>query len=255
MTPEERNLVMELFNRLATLENTQRDPEAERLIEEGLRYAPNGPYALVQTVLVQDEALRRADARIRELEGGTAEPPRDTSFLGGMRDSLFGRGESRGSVPSVRAGEAQPGMSPAWQPGAQPMPGGPGAGPMPPGAGGGSFLGTAAAAAAGAIGGSMLLGGIRSMMGQHGGAYAAYNPSGAGDPSPSGGGSGGDLARQVGLDKIGRSPPGEESGRRGLLDHSRADEAAADQDAGDEDEDDFDEDDSDELDDDGGEEE
>ena len=59
------------------------------------------------------------------------------------------------------------------------------------------------------------------------------------------------IARQAGLDNIGRPPPGEEGGRRGhgLLDHSRADEAAADQDAGDEDEDDFDEDDSDELDD------
>ena len=31
MTPEERNLVIELFDRLATLEDAQRDPEAERL--------------------------------------------------------------------------------------------------------------------------------------------------------------------------------------------------------------------------------
>ena len=33
MTPEERNLVIELFDRLATLEDAQRDPEAERLIK------------------------------------------------------------------------------------------------------------------------------------------------------------------------------------------------------------------------------
>jgi uncharacterized protein len=237
MTPEERNLVMDLFNRLATLENAQRDPEAERLIEEGLRYAPKAPYALVQTVLVQDEALKRAEARIRELEAGAAEP-RDTGFLGSMRDSLFGRGESRGSVPSVRAGEA-PGSAPAWQTGPQPTPSGPGGGPMPPGAGGGSFLGTAAAAAAGVIGGSLLLGGIRSVMGQQGGAHAAHDPSGAGDPWR-GGGSGGDLARQVGLDNIGRSPAGEEGGRRGLFDDSRADEAAAHPDADDLDADDFD---------------
>ena len=33
MTPEERNLVVELFDRLGTLEDAQqRDPEAERLI-------------------------------------------------------------------------------------------------------------------------------------------------------------------------------------------------------------------------------
>src|SRR5918999_1056418 len=86
MTPEERNLVTALFDRLATLEDAQRDPEAERIIRDGLRQAPNAPYALVQTVLVQDEALKRADARIRELEGGAGEATaRDTSFLGGMR--------------------------------------------------------------------------------------------------------------------------------------------------------------------------
>ena len=91
MTPEERNLVTELFDRLATLEDAQRDPEAERLIRDGLRQAPNALYALVQTVLVQDEALKRADARIRELEGGADAAPRDSSFLGGMRDNLLGR--------------------------------------------------------------------------------------------------------------------------------------------------------------------
>src|SRR5262247_2876433 len=103
MTPEERNLVVELFDRLAALEDAQRDPDAERLIRDGLRQAPNAPYALVQTVLVQDEALKRADARIRELEGAADTEPRDSSFLGGMRDSLFGKREGRGSVPSVRS--------------------------------------------------------------------------------------------------------------------------------------------------------
>ena len=111
MTPEERNLVIELFDRLATLEDAQRDPDAERLIRDGLRQAPNASYALVQTVLVQDEALKRADARIRELEGEpAADAPRDNSFLGGVRDSLFGRGEGRGSVPSVPADRWQ-----VWQ--------------------------------------------------------------------------------------------------------------------------------------------
>ena len=149
MTPEERNLVIELFDRLATLEDAQRDPEAERLIRDGLRQAPNAVYALVQTVLVQDEALKRADARIRELEGASAAEtaPGDTSFLGGVRESFFGKREGRGSVPSVRPGEAAP-MSPAWQSGTQatqPMSAAPAGAPMAPG---GSFLGTAAAAAA-----------------------------------------------------------------------------------------------------------
>jgi hypothetical protein len=208
MTPEERNLVIELFDRLATLEDAQRDPEAERLIRDGLRQAPNAPYALVQTVLVQDEALKRADARIRELEGAVATDtePRDTSFLGGMRDSLFGKREGRGSVPSVRSAEAAPTpapTSPAWHTGTQaPMPAAP---TGTPGAPGGSFLGTAAAAAAGVIGGSLLMSGIRSLMGHPQGAHAAFDPaSGASGSSPSSGS--GELAREAGLGDIGRTP-------------------------------------------------
>src|SRR5713226_898940 len=135
MTPEERKLVIELFDRLATLEDAGRDPEAERLIRDGLRQAPNAPYALVQTVLVQDEALKRANARIQELEAGAGAEtaPRDTSFLGGVRDSLLGRRDSRGSVPSVRSNEGapqpspgmSPAMSPAWRTGAPAMAPGP----------------------------------------------------------------------------------------------------------------------------------
>ena len=71
MTPQERELVTELFDRLATLENTPRDPEAERGIMDGLQRAPNAVYALVQTALVQDE-----DARIRDLEGKLGMKPR-----------------------------------------------------------------------------------------------------------------------------------------------------------------------------------
>jgi uncharacterized protein len=187
MTPEERNLVIELFDRLATLEDAQRDPEAERLIRDGLRQAPNAPYALVQTVLVQDEALKRADARIRELEGSADTAPRDASFLGGMRESLFGRREGRGSVPSVRPPETAPGVSSAWRtgsPAAGPA-GAPMAAPMaPPMAGGGSFLGTAAAAAAGVIGGTLLLDSFRSMMGHRTGAQAAFDPTGSSRARP-----------------------------------------------------------------------
>jgi uncharacterized protein len=249
MTPEERNLVIELFDRLATLEDAQRDPEAERLIRDGLRQAPNAPYALVQTVLVQDEALKRADARIRELEGsaGADTAPRDTSFLGGMRESLFGRREGRGSVPSVRPADTAPGVSSAWRtgsPAAGPA-GAPMAGPMgPPMAGGGSFLGTAAAAAAGVIGGSLMLDSIRSMMGHRSGAQAAFDPTGgATGASPwDGGAAGGELSHQAGLDDIGRgtgSSGAGGGGRYGLLDDSPGGDVQADQDADDVDNSDF----------------
>jgi uncharacterized protein len=213
MTPEERNLVIQLFDRLTTLEDAARDGEAERLIKDGLRQAPNAPYALVQTVLVQDEALRRADARIRELETQGETAPRDTGFLGSMRDSLFGRSEPRGSVPTVRPGDGT-GMLPAWRSSAAPS--APIANPAAP-AMGGSFLGTAASAAAGVIGGSLLLEGIRSMMGHHGGAHAAFDPGNA-SSSPWSGGAPDALSRQAGIDDIGRSPRSSEDASSGLLD-------------------------------------
>jgi len=68
MTPQEQELVNELLDRLAELEGNPRDSDAERLIADGLRRAPHAVYALVQTALVQDEALKRANARIEELQ-------------------------------------------------------------------------------------------------------------------------------------------------------------------------------------------
>src|SRR5262245_6985717 len=221
MTPEERNLVVDLFDRLARLEDSPRDREAERLIQDGLRQAPNATYALVQTTLIQDEALKRADARIRDLEaqlGGGAEPPRQGGFLENMRESMFGRRETprAGSVPTVRpGGESAPmGTPPGYRTDAPPMAQAPMAQAPMMGqpSSGGSFLGTAAATAAGVIGGSLMMDSIRSMMGGHRGgtAHAAYEPAGASQGSPWGGSSGsssGDdkLARNLGVDDIGRS--------------------------------------------------
>src|SRR5258707_14087503 len=74
MTPQEQQLVADLFDRLASLEGQRRDPDAERLIREGLGRAPNSVYASVQSVLVQDEAPKRANGRIEELERAIAAP-------------------------------------------------------------------------------------------------------------------------------------------------------------------------------------
>ena len=213
MTPEERNLVNDLFDRLAALENTERDPDADRAIQEGLKRAPHAVYALVQTALVQDEALKRADAHIHDLEaqfGNQAEPPRAGGFLGSMREALTGR---RGSVPTVRAADAPMGVPPDYRgPPPPPMGVGPAFGAR--GGGGGSFLGTAAAAAAGAIGGSLMLDSIRNMMGHHQGIGGSGSMPGSaladepGSPwatAPSGGGN---LAREAGIDDIGRQDRG-----------------------------------------------
>jgi uncharacterized protein len=175
MTPQEQELVEELFDRLAKLENGPRDPNAERIIADGLRRAPHAVYALVQTALVQDEALKRANARIEELQAQTAgESQQQGGFLDSVRDVVLGRSEPRGSVPSVHS-QAQ--SSPTTAPPYRPQPGYPPQTPNPglaPGMGpafgsGGSFLGTAASTAAGVIGGGLLLNSIRSMFGEHAG--------------------------------------------------------------------------------------
>ena len=121
MTPQERQLIDDLFDRLARLESTPRDPEAMSAIMQGLRQAPNAVYALVQTALVQDEALKRANDRIQELEGGHGgEQNQSGGFLDSMRDAIFGQNQPRGSVPqgsvpNVRA----PGVGgrPVWNSG------------------------------------------------------------------------------------------------------------------------------------------
>lgn len=214
MTPQERKLVEDLFERLATLERNPRDADAEEAVRAGLRMAPNAAYALVQTVLLQDEALRHANARIQELEA--VEPPQDQGgggFLDSMRAAVFGGGNTRGSVPPVGGG--RPMGVPAGFPrsGDQYQAQG-GAAPSPqqaePARGGGSFLGTAAAAAAGVIGGTLLM---NSLKGAFGGDHAkAHGIGDVGNSSPSPWGDansgGGDLARQAGLDSIGK-PGGE----------------------------------------------
>jgi uncharacterized protein len=220
MTPQERKMIDELFDRLASIENAPRDADAVNAINAGLDRAPNALYPLVQSVLVQDEALKRADARIRELEdelGITPEQPQQKkSFLEGMRDSVAGRREQQGSVPSVRLGEAAPGASAGskWGSGttlsgsgySAPQGGSSAAAQEAGSSGGGSFLGTAAATAAGVVGGALLMNSMRGMFGggQQGQGNRAFDQGGAGSPLAPGGSGGGDLARQAGADDIGR---------------------------------------------------
>jgi hypothetical protein len=238
MTPQERQLVDDLFDRLSKVESAPRDPDAVAAITEGLRKAPNAVYALVQTVLLQDEALKRANSRIQELEaGGAPEQQQPGGFLDSMRGAIFGQNQPRGSVPNVRPPEIA--SRPVWNSGqvmqqsqspgqynqapyGQPY----GAPQAPMGGGGGSFLGTAAAAAAGMVGGSLLLGSIRSMMG---GSHQGFgDAAGIGDKAasqtPWSDQSGSDLARDAGINDLGSSGGrADDSSRTGLLDQASND--------------------------------
>lgn len=197
MTPQERQLVDDLFDRLAKLESAPRDATAERAIADGLARAPNAIYPLVQTVLVQDEALKLADARIRELAGEEAREPTSGGFLDGMRNALTGRATTT-SVPRVRPGASNE-PDPRWNSGGAIGT----AAAAAPSAPGGSFLGTAAASAAGVIGGALLLNSISSMFGHHGtGSAFATVPQG-GSPRDNNA-TGNDLSREAGFNDVGR---------------------------------------------------
>jgi hypothetical protein len=232
MTPQERQLVDDLFDRLSKTESAPRDPDATAAISQGLRNAPNAIYPLVQTVLLQDEALRRADDRIQQLENQLQGAPQQGQggggFLDSMRGAIFGQGQSQGSVPNVRPPDVG-NSRPVWNSGqvlqqsgrydqqsgyGQPQGGGygqpyggpqtPGSGMMGGGSGGGSFLGTAAAAAAGVVGGSLLLNSIRGMMG---GSHQGFGDSSlanrATGSSPWSDNSNSSLARDAGVNDIG----------------------------------------------------
>jgi uncharacterized protein len=252
MTPQERQLIDELFDRLAKVESAPRDPEAMSAIMQGLRNAPNAIYPLVQTVLLQDEALRRAAERIQQLEQGHSEEQGQSGgFLDSMRDKLFGQSnQQRGSVPDVPP--PAPESRPVWNSGQVLQQsqghsdqgygqgygqgggygGGPGygqgpygGGPQSPFGGGGSFLGTAAATAAGFIGGSLLMNSIRGMMG--GGHRQGFGDTTfAGNSSPWGGDqSNSSAARDLGVDDIGNASGGaDDSGRAGLFDTASNDD-------------------------------
>ncbi|SDS92912.1 DUF2076 domain-containing protein [Bradyrhizobium canariense] len=264
MTPQERQLIDDLFDRLSKLEGTPRDPNATAAIAQGLRIAPNAVYALVQTVLVQDEALKRANSRIQELEaGGAPEQNQSGGFLDSMRDAIFGQNQSHGSVPNV----PPPGAAnrPVWNSGqvlpqaqspghydqgpynnqsqyGQPYgsPQGPAGGPI--GGGGGSFLGTAAAAAAGVVGGSLLLNSIRSMMG---GSHQSFGDTAvlgdrATSQNPWSDQSGSNLARDAGINDVASSQDrNDDSSRTGLFDSASNDQDDDDRDDMDLDSDNF----------------
>ena len=72
MTPEERQMLGGLFQRVNSAAATQRDPEAESFINDAVRAAPHSPYVLAQTVLVQQQALEAAANRISHRGGRAA---------------------------------------------------------------------------------------------------------------------------------------------------------------------------------------
>src|ERR1700689_4166284 len=106
MSPEERQMLADLFERIRANAAGPRDPQADAFINDAVRQQPFAPYILAQTVLVQQQALEAAAHHVSELEAQTrASPPaQETSFLGSIGRSLFAGGGAPPPPPQRPSG-------------------------------------------------------------------------------------------------------------------------------------------------------
>src|ERR1700742_4802939 len=85
MTPEEEQMLNDLTDRVSQTRLTEKDPEAEQLLNQRLGRNPDALYILAQTVLVQKYALEQAQSQLQQLQQQQApQPARSTSFLGSL---------------------------------------------------------------------------------------------------------------------------------------------------------------------------
>jgi uncharacterized protein len=186
MTPDERQLISGLFDRMRDYGAPEKDREAEALINQSVRANPDASYMLVQSVLVQEQALETANARIQELEDQLREledgrqPRSRGGFLSG---GLFGGGRAEeerrpSSVPQVgsRSTPSAYGDRDPWSRGQPPPPYSAPPGAPPPS--GGGFMRSALATAAGVAGGMLVADSLRNMLG--GAAHAGGHSSSSG---------------------------------------------------------------------------
>jgi uncharacterized protein len=170
MTPQEQNLLNDLIRRIEQTQLTEKDPDAEQLLNSTLGRNPDALYVLAQTVLVQKYALEQAQAQIAQLQAQPQpqQPARSTSFLGG----LLGHHDATPAPPPPPP-PPQPGYgsAPYGQSWNQPVGYAPGP-PMPPQGGGSSFLRTAATTAAGVAAGALAFQGVESLLHGFGGGGA-----------------------------------------------------------------------------------
>jgi hypothetical protein len=188
MTPEERQMLAGLFERINAAGSTPRDAQAEAFINDAVRSTPYAPYVLAQTVLIQQHALEAAAQRMADLEAQArqgAQPHEEQgSFLGNLGRSIFGGGQSAPPPPPPRQNydpsyQREPPQAPGYGPPPQsgyatqrpgPWGGGGAPQPMPPqGGGGGGFLQNAASTAAGVAGGVVLGNMLGGLFGGHSG--------------------------------------------------------------------------------------
>ena len=190
MTPDERRMIEDLFDRLSAQRPDAKDHQAQALIEDWVRNSPDAAYMLVQTVLVYEHQLQEAAQRIEELEAERTTRAPATASGGSFLSGRLGQGQTtrpvaarssreyrgQASAPSV----PQAGGSAAWGAAAGPKdsPSAPAArDAQPQRSSGGGFLRSAMSTATGVAGGILAVESLRSLFG--GGSTAEAASAGA----------------------------------------------------------------------------
>ncbi len=188
MTPDERKLIQDLFDRMRAVGRIDKDTDAEALIHRAVNAHPDSLYILVQTALVQEHALNQSEQRMQDLEQEVAalraqQPSQPQaagggSFLGGLFGGKPAAAQasavpSSGSSPWGNRGAGAGTQSAGFQ-GNAGYPQGGGYQPAPvqqplqqaaPAKSGGGFLAGAMTTAAGVAGGMLAANAIGSMLG------------------------------------------------------------------------------------------
>lgn len=149
MHTEERRLLTNFLGQLKQIKVSSKDPEADTLINQATAQQPDAVYLLVQKALLQERALNAAKAQIEQLQ------------------NQINQLQVKSSQASGFLGADPWGTSPN-RPASMPPAGGPPASPHATNMAGQSsamsFLGTAAATAAGIAGGAFLFHGIENLL-------------------------------------------------------------------------------------------
>ena len=149
MNSQERALLEGFLDKLVQVHVTRKIPEADAMIRRVVDRQPDAAYLLVQRSLMLEQALEQSNARIAELELAQRQPDRNFLGTGTSNHPPQMQRTAATMIPSPPAGAAAP--------------------PEPSRAGGAaSFLGQAAATAAGVAGGAFLFEGIENLFGPHG---------------------------------------------------------------------------------------
>ena len=150
MDRNDRQAIEDLFDKLATVErqSPQRDAESEAFIRDKIARQPGAPYYMAQTIVIQEQALAAAEARLAELEAQAVQTsPANGGFFGSLFSDRSQPVRSTGSVPRVGSPNLES-MNAQHR-------------------GGGGFLAGAAQIALSVAGGVLLGNAIAGMLGGH----------------------------------------------------------------------------------------